>query len=229
MTAPTTVVYGKHPAYGDFLAHGMEHDFLSHFDKWLEGILPHLKKGLGDAWEAAWASAPPLSFWIGPDVIGAPLMGLFLPSQDKVGRRFPLIFGLTGVVTPPPLHPAHDEGPYRALATHISQFQVPNDGTRGVATLIEGFQPPALQGVEFEPGQDGALWGHRDDGDLPRLFADALSADADKAQLARTHWWHEALPTRSAGWLGANGLPDLTGMRWLLTERGREARDSENE
>lgn len=229
MTEPTVVVYGKHPAYGDFLAHGMDHDLLSWFDNWLEGILPPLKEGLGDQWEAAWAAAPPINFWLGPDVIGAPLMGLFLPSQDKVGRRFPLIFGLTGVVTPPPLHPAHDEGPYRALSAHIAHFQVPKEGTRGVTTLIEGFQPPALQGIAFETGQDGALWGHRDDGDLPRLFADALTADADKAQLARSHWWHEALPTRSSGWLGANGLPDLTGMRWLLTERIREVRESVNE
>ena len=44
----TVVIYGKHPAYGDFLAHGMEHGLLSHFDKWLEGILPALKKDLGD-------------------------------------------------------------------------------------------------------------------------------------------------------------------------------------
>ena len=225
----TVVIYGKHPAYGDFLAHGLDHSVLSHFDTWLEGVLPALKKGLGDGWEAAWAAAPPLNFWLGPDVIGAPLLGVFLPSQDKVGRRFPLMFGLTGIVSPPPLHPAHDDGPYRALAAHIAQFEIPKDGTRGVSTLTNGFQVPPVQGVIFEPGQDGTIWGHRDDGDLARLFGDAASADAQKAQLGRSHWWHAALPTRSAGWLAANGLPDLTSMQWLLTERTREARDVDNE
>ena len=229
MSDVEAVIYGKHPAYGDFLAHGLPHERFAHFDTWLEGVLPALKKGLGDAWEAAWAAAPPLNFWVGPDVIGVPLIGVFLPSQDKVGRRFPLVFGLTGVVTPPPLHPAHDETPYRALAAHIAQFEVPKEGTRGVATLLDGFAAPALQGVAFEEGQDGALWGHRDDGDLRRLFADAKGADADKAQLGRSHWWHSALPERAAGWLGANGLPDVTSMRWLLTERSREARDQGNE
>ncbi|MEL6617290.1 MAG: type VI secretion system-associated protein TagF [Pseudomonadota bacterium] len=225
----STVIYGKHPAFGDFLAHGLEHSVLSNFDAWLEGILPPLKKELGDDWERAWASAPPLNFWLGPDIIGAPLIGVFLPSQDKVGRRFPLILGLTGVVSPPPLHPAHDEGPYIAIASHIAQFEVPKDGTRGAATLIEGFEAPALQGVVYEEGQDGTIWGHRDDGDLRRLFNDAVVADAQKAQLGRSHWWHAGLPDRSAGWLAANGLPDLTAMRWLLTERGRTVRESENE
>ena len=225
----TVVIYGKHPAYGDFLAHGMDHALLSHFDTWLEGILPTLKKELGEHWEASWAAAPPLNFWIGPDIIGAPLMGIFLPSQDKVGRRFPLMFGLTGIVTPPPLHPAHDESPYHALALHIAQFEIPKDGTRGVSTILDGFEVPALQGVVFEPGQDGTIWGHRDDGDLRRLFSDAYTTDSQKAQLSRSHWWHAGLPNRTAGWLGSNGLPDLTAMRWLLTERAREAREAVNE
>ncbi len=223
----SVVIYGKHPAYGDFLAHGLDHDLLSLFDKWLEGILPKLKDDLGDDWEAAWAAAPPLNFWLGPDIIGAPLLGVFLPSQDKVGRRFPLMMGLTEIVTPPPLHPAHDETPYTAIAAHIGNFTVPSGGTRGVKTLLDGFDPPPLQGVIFESGQDGTIWGHREDGDLRRLFTDAVTADAQKAQLGRSHWWHAELPNRSAGWLAANGLPDLTSMRWLLTERAHTARQSE--
>lgn len=229
MSNVDVVIYGKHPAFGDFLAHGLAHELLGRFDTWLGEVLPALKKSLEDNWEATWAAAPRLNFWLGPDIIGAPLMGVFLPSQDKVGRRFPLIVGLTGVVTPPPLHPAHDPVPYRTLAHHIAGFTVPKDGTRGASTLIDGLEPPPLQGVVFEPGQDGTIWGHREDGDLRRLFSDALSADADKAQLGRSHWWHEAMPTRSAGWLGANGLPDLTALRWLLTERAHPARESGNE
>lgn len=215
------VIYGKHPAFGDFLAHGMDHSALHQLDKWLERVLPPLKKELGDQWEAVWGSAPPLYFWLGPDILGAPLMGLFAPSQDKVGRRFPLVLGLTGVITPPPLHPAHDAAPYLALSAHLAAFKVPPDGTRGAATLAQGFEVPHLHGIAFEKGQDGAIWGHREDGDLGKVFADALQADADKAQLGRSHWWHADMPHRYAGWLGANGLPDTTAMRWLLTERVR--------
>ena len=225
------VIYGKHPAFGDFLAHGMEPARLRLFDSWLDAVLPPLKQSLGDAWEAAWTAAPPLNFWLGPDILGAPLIGVFLPSRDKVGRRFPLLVGLTGVVTPPPLHQTHDERPYLALAAHIAQFQVPPDGVRGAQSLVEGFVAPPLQGVAFEDGQDGTLWGHREDGNLRRLFDDAYVADADKAQLGRSHWWHASLPDRHAGWLAANGLPDLPAMQWLLTERARggdEEKDAED-
>ncbi|PJI84228.1 type VI secretion system ImpM family protein [Yoonia maricola] len=215
------VIYGKHPAFGDFLAHGLEHQILHRFDVWLEGVLPVLRKDLAENWEAAWAAAPPLYFWLGPDVLGAPLFGLFMPSHDKVGRRFPLIFGLTGVVTSPPVHQGYDDTAYRALEAHVAAFTVPKDGTRGAQTLTAGFEIPQVQGVPFEAGQDGTIWGHREDGDLGKLFQDALTQDADKAQLHRSHWWHAALPNRSAGWLATNGLPDLAALSWLLCGRER--------
>lgn len=213
------VIYGKHPAFGDFLAHGMEHAILHQLDQWLEQVLPALRDDLADAWEAAWAAAPPLYFWLGPDILGAPLMGLFTPSQDKVGRRFPLMLGLTGVVTPPPLHSQHEAEPYLALSAHLAAFEVPAEGTRGAKTLAQGFATPELRGTPFEPGQDGTIWGQRDDGDLGRLFSDARQADADKAQLGRSHWWHAGFANREAGWLATNGLPDVIAMKWLLTNR----------
>ena len=216
------VIYGKHPAFGDFLAYGLEHSILHQFDTWLEGVLPPLRKDLNDQWEVAWAAAPPLYFWLGPDVLGAPLFGLFMPSQDKVGRRFPLICGLTGIVTPPPVHDGCSDRPYRALADHLAGFSVPPEGTRGAQTLAAGFVMPTVEGVPFEPGQDGTIWGHRDDGDLRKLFHDAQPQDADKAQLHRSHWWHAAMPNRSAGWLATNGLPDKDALSWLLCGRLRQ-------
>ncbi|QUJ78119.1 type VI secretion system-associated protein TagF [Sulfitobacter albidus] len=216
------VIYGKHPAFGDFLSHGLPHPILHKLDAWLERVLPTVRKGLGDDWEAAWAAAPTLYFWLGPDIIGVPLLGLMAPSQDKVGRRFPLVLGLSDVITPPPVHRGHDATPFLALSAHLDRFEVPPDGTRGAATLAANFDPPALVGVPFEDGQDGTLWGHREDGDLGRLFADAADADAQKAQLGRSHWWHADTPTHYAGWLAANGLPDAEGLAWLLTARWRE-------
>lgn len=217
----TPVIYGKHPAYGDFLAHGLEHGQFLGLDQWLEAVLPPLKAGLGDSWEAAWRYAPVLRFWIGPDVFGVPLFGIFIASRDKVSRRYPLMFCLTGLVPPPPIHPSHDEKPYDVLSTHIGGFEVPRDGTRGAKTLLTGFEVPAVLGTPFEDGFDGVLWGSRHDGDLARLFQDARSADYDKSQLARSHWWHPADDLREAGWLAVNGLPDTQALNWLLTGRLR--------
>tara|TARA_R110002074_G_scaffold72295_14_gene166636 strand:+ start:263 stop:610 length:348 start_codon:yes stop_codon:yes gene_type:complete len=91
----------------------------------------------------------------------------------------------------------------------------------GAAALAEGFDAPPLRSTVFEKGQDGRIWAHRNDGDLAKLFADAIYADADEAQLGRSHWWHVELTHRHAGWLATNGLPDLTGLRWLLADRVR--------
>lgn len=215
----SAVVYGKHPAYGDFLAHGLPREQMAFFDRWLEGVLPSLKEGLGQQWEASWRAAPVLRFWIGPDIMGAPLVGLMLASRDKVGRRYPLLFGLTGVISPPPLHPAHDESPYEALLAHLSAFDAPAEGAKGVGKLLEGLDLPDLQGLPFEEGQDGVLWASRKDGNLAQLLSDARSADGDKAQLGRSHWWHPRETYRQAGWLAVNGLPDVGALRWLLTDR----------
>jgi len=220
MSAP--VIYGKHPGFGDFLTLGLEHQTFLKLDAWLEASLPKLKAELAEYWEAAWAAAPPLQFWMGPEIIGAPLCGMFYASRDKVGRRYPLIFALTGPITPPPVHKVYDDAPYQAIHAHVAGFQMPQSGPRGAVTLLDGFSVPELQGAPFEADERGALWGSRKDGDLARLLSDARATDADKAQMGRTHWWHPALPDRSAGWLGVNGLPDSTALRWLLTDRVRQ-------
>jgi type VI secretion system protein ImpM len=219
----SAVIYGKHPAFGDFLAHGMRHEVFVVLDRWLESVLPGLRRDLADDWEVAWSNAPVLRFWVGPRVLGEPLMGLFMTSRDRVGRRYPLIFGLTGPVTPPPVHKAHDESPYDHLWAHVAGFQMPEERPQGAETLLRGFTEPQVQGAPWEPGTDTSLWGQRSDDDLGRLFADARAADAQQAQLARSHWWHPGLPNREAGWLGATGLPDAAALNWLLTQRPRQA------
>lgn len=221
--AVSAVIYGKHPAYGDFLAHGLPHAQLHVFDLWLEGVLPRLRDALGEGWEEVWRTAPVLRFWLGPGIIGAPVAGIFVASRDKVGRRYPLVFGLSGVVSPPPVHPAFDAAPYDALLRHLRDFDPPAGGVRGAALLVEGWSPPDLRGVDPSDGADGILWASRADGDLAKLFADAHDMDADKAQLCRSHWWHPAMADRTAGWLAVNGLPDVDALRWLMTDEGRSA------
>lgn len=114
---------------------------------------------------------------------------------------------MTEVVAPPPLHAA----PNLSLSAHLEAFQALKEGTRGTATLAEGFNIPLLRGTAFEHGQEVTLGAYRDNVGLQKKFPEA--ADADKAQLARSHWWHAESTHRHAGWLATNGLPDLIGMR----------------
>lgn len=219
-----TMIYGKHRAFGDFIAHGLPHSHLAPLDSWLEAQLPVLRAQLGDNWEMVWAAAPPLYFWIGPNILGVPLLGVFIPSADKVGRRFPLIFGLTDVVTPPPVADGFEAGPYEALWSHIVEFRMPERGLQGGEGLLQGFVMPQLHGTPWESGSDGTLWGQREDGNLMRLFADARSQDAIQAQFTRSHWWH---PGHDAGWLACNGLPDASALAWLLDQQTKRRGDGQ--
>ncbi|MEM6371305.1 MAG: type VI secretion system-associated protein TagF [Pseudomonadota bacterium] len=221
----TVVLYGKHPGFGDFLSSGLERSAVQTLEAWVQAVMPATRDLLGEAWEAAWAAAPDLRFWIGPDVLGVPLCGVWRASCDKVGRRYPLMLGLTGDVTPPPVHAAHDPAPYVTLADHLDTMADTTAGQGagqgGVQGLIAGCDPAPVQGTPYDAGQAGMLWGMRGDDDLGRLFADAAEADAYCAQYARSHWWHEGTPGREAGWLSVNGLPDADALRWLLAERVR--------
>lgn len=215
----SVVLYGKHPGFGDFLSWGFDRDAVAMLEAWMQEVLPEVRDLLGDAWDTVWATAPDLRFWIGPEILGQPLCGIWRASTDKVGRTYPLMLGLTGPVSPPPVHPAHDPAPYVALAAHLARIEDQTAGQGGVQGLVAGFDLPPLSGTAYDAAQAGMLWGLRGDGDLDRLFRDATEADGYCAQYGRSHWWQTATPARAAGWLSINGLPDAKAMRWLLSER----------
>lgn len=214
----TTVIYGKHPAFGDFLTAGLEPAALTQLEAWVQPCLTAVRDELGEGWETAWDTAPPLRVWIGADVLGVPLMGIWVPSWDKVGRRYPLIVGVAGYDTLPPIHPDHDEGFYVALEGALRDLDATTCAQGGVQGLIEGIAMPQINGTVPQMRPTGMIWGQRADGDLSRLMRDARDTDAARAQLGRSHWWYPAGAGRDAGWMGTNGLPDARALRWLMAE-----------
>ncbi len=82
-------LYGKLPSAPDFLrlkAGGLE---VRRLDGWLADALSALQR-LVESWEAIYSSAPPVYFIQGG---GAPsaIFGIFTPSADQTGRRYPLV------------------------------------------------------------------------------------------------------------------------------------------
>lgn len=217
----SVVLYGKHPGFGDFLSWGMDRSAFGRLEAWVQEVLPSTREQLGDSWDVVWDTAPDLHFWIGPEVLGAPLCGVWRASVDRVGRKYPLMLGLTGPVTPPPVNPAFDPAPFAALDVHLARIGDITAGQGGVQSLVAGFDLPPVSGTPYDARQASMLWGMRGDDDLDRLFRDAAEADAYCAQYGRSHWWQAGQPTREAGWLAMNGLPDASAMRWLLAERVR--------
>ena len=101
---PLTGLYGKVPAHGDFVRRGLPSSFVAPWDSWLAAGIAAARAQLGPHWEAAWDSAPAWRFALPPGACGPDAVaGVMLPSQDQVGRRFPItLAALLPPDAPPP-------------------------------------------------------------------------------------------------------------------------------
>ena len=83
--------FGKLPALGDFVSRRVQDGLRETWDEWLQAGLVRAKADTGDEWEALYLSGPVWRFALPPGY-AAPeaCCGLWLPSVDRVGRKFPM-------------------------------------------------------------------------------------------------------------------------------------------
>jgi type VI secretion system protein ImpM len=87
--------YGKIPARGDFVCVGLPRGFVDPWHAWIERMLLASRAELGEEWRPAWLEAAVWRFALPSRVCGPePVIGLWLPSVDRVGRYFPLTFAV---------------------------------------------------------------------------------------------------------------------------------------
>ena len=84
-------LFGKLPARGDFVRENLPRDFTDGWDAWWQRNLPGTQQRPRDEWRAAWLEAPVWRFVLPPGLCGRNgVVGLWLPSVDKIGRYSPL-------------------------------------------------------------------------------------------------------------------------------------------
>lgn len=94
--------YGKIPAVGDFFRLSPPTGFVRVWDAWLQEILSEGRAVYGDGFDAHYMSAPIWRFTLPRGVAGPDkVMGVLMPSVDRVGRRFPLTL-MQAIATPGP-------------------------------------------------------------------------------------------------------------------------------
>lgn len=101
----TVGLFGKLPARGDFVTIGLPRDFVGPWDEWLSAVVAGSRALMGASWLPAWLEAPVWRFRFPPGLCGhAAVLGLLMPSLDRVGRYFPLTIAavLPGRAAPPP-------------------------------------------------------------------------------------------------------------------------------
>ncbi|MEP7306550.1 MAG: type VI secretion system-associated protein TagF [Acidobacteriota bacterium] len=92
-------LFGKLPSHGDFLRRRVSDAFVDAWDTWLREGLAASREALGERWLDVYLTSPAWRFLCAAATCGpAPVIGLMVPSVDRVGRYFPL----TLVATLPP-------------------------------------------------------------------------------------------------------------------------------
>jgi type VI secretion system protein ImpM len=81
--------FGKIPTLGDFIHHVLPQDFANGFHSWLQHSMANAREHLGDQFLTYYLNCPAWKFLMAAGVCGAqPVVGLTIPSVDRVGRYF---------------------------------------------------------------------------------------------------------------------------------------------
>jgi type VI secretion system protein ImpM len=84
--------FGKVPTQGDFVSNGLQRSLADALDRWLRESIQKSQRQMGRDWLDAFLVAPIWRMALAPGTLGPdPVIGLMMPSVDRVGRYFPLI------------------------------------------------------------------------------------------------------------------------------------------
>lgn len=201
MTSPAAVAdfqraaigfYGKLPARGDFVHSGLPRSFTDPWDAWMQRMLAASRERLAAGWLAAWREAPVWRFALrfgicGPDSV----LGLWMPSIDRVGRHFPLT--LAAVVP---------EADWRRLIAAGGGVLAAAENA-GREALAEDLPPEALVArlgaARSAPPAD------------PGIAPDFASAAAGL-------WWTEGAPLVAADSFACDALPEAARFAAMLND-----------
>ncbi|MDK3074802.1 type VI secretion system-associated protein TagF [Sedimentitalea sp. JM2-8] len=83
--------FGKMPSVGDFFRLGAPPGFVAIWDDWIQKAMLVAQSAFGPDWDSRYMSAPIWRFGLSAGLAGpAKIVGVVMPSVDRVGRRFPL-------------------------------------------------------------------------------------------------------------------------------------------
>lgn len=212
---PSVGIYGKHPAFGDFLGAGLPKAAQGLFEAWLNKVLPPLRDLDPATWESRYDGAPALRFWLGDETTkgAGVLCGTMFAARDKVGRRFPLVAAVAGSgQTPPVLDASQDL--YNAIHDAVTGYT--RGGTDGAADFAKHLLGQVAPYVPLQDGHKTDFWATRDDADMANLWADVASADHLRAASHRSYMWTSS--TGGSALYVSEGLPTTEILNWMITD-----------
>jgi type VI secretion system protein ImpM len=224
--------FGKISAKGDFITRGLPQSFVSPWDTWLSGVIAGSQELLGDAWAQSYLEAPIWRFALAPGLAGPrPVVGILMPSVDRVGRYFPLtLANLLGFGAPLTRAVLEGVGWFHALedlalASLEDDFDFARFENR-LARLGLPFADADSDRASAAGAPDWHAGPWRFDLDLSGEMR--LPSDDDLHHLAgrfvagRSLWWGSGSEAIGPSFLLCNGLPETTSFAAMLDGRWQD-------
>jgi len=189
-------LFGKLTAKRDFIALFAPRAFLDAWEPWMQSGISASRDTLSSDWQAAFLSAPIWRFWLGPEICGATVAGVFMPSLDGVGRYYPLTlfaYADPGQTIAPPDIDAQNEW-YHAAEDYLLTTLDKEASFERTTSALDQLPPPAAMAACTPQGDmvrvaNGTLAAHATDNTLPDLFAALRTANFASIYSAASFWW----------------------------------------
>jgi type VI secretion system protein ImpM len=198
--------YGKMPALGDFFRLGAEREFVTPWDIWVQNTLLGARQALGARFEECYMTAPIWRFSLPPGVAGTQgVVGVLMPSVDRVGRRFPLtLLAQTGYEEQAPLRNLIWQGPVLDRVEALALDALDDAMTREI--LTERLAPLSLRpmGIPSRIRTSGSSLVLVNE--TPDLFCADLALDLAGGELHRACAWSATIEG-AARLILTSGLP----------------------
>jgi type VI secretion system protein ImpM len=192
--------FGKMPKAGDFVSRNVDAPVKDGFDRWLQASISESRAQMKDSWTSAFLTAPIWRFLLHKQFNDSKsVLGVMIPSVDKVGRYFPL-----------------------AVLIELSNLELDRNTLAAADKMLNEFEDLLMGALSEEFDQDyfdyqvGVAARKYVDKPAP-TFDDGASgfqgfdAAAQDGALLRNHegsiWWTEGSDHRQADLLLYPGMP----------------------
>ena len=216
-------IYGKLPAYGDFIQRNLDSIFINPWDEWLQHYISGSREQLGEKWEEIYLTSPIWRFALSAGVVDDRVWaGLMMPSADKVGRYFPIsiVVPMAKSVSPVNVLAAQDVW-FNHLETHCLDAlggELDADELFEATSQVE-FQPYDYYEPTFHLGETGSMViGLKSSNEdafkhvLPYVLNSRLNAELSSFSL----WQTTGSDRMSPVIICCQGLPSLSGLASML-------------
>ena len=217
-------LYGKLPSHGDFLRRRTSDAFLKVWDGWLQDSMAASREALGDRWLDVYLTSPAWRFTGEAGACGpVPVVGLMVPSVDRVGRYFPLTIvaelpsdaSLLGVTALAPFFETAERLMIETLESEFVDFESFDQRVVHLADHLSFLSVP--QPVVLERGASAVLNGGGQDcwqipigavQDLAPALEQLLFQQLSDAYRPLMVWWSDGSSAVEPSCLLSRGLPD---------------------